>query len=212
MNINVDIVDDHNVVISGLQNMLQDFSHIQVVNVYNTGEALLAGLKKQQPDVLLLDIQLPDINGDVLAEKICSKYPAMGILAMTGFDTTYYVQNMLKRGALGYLLKNTTAAILVQAIETVYRGERYVDPSLRQQLIDDMLLNKKQEFEQVLLTRREQEILKLITEEYTSQEIAKKLFLSANTVENQRASLLQKLHCKNTAGLVKAAITLGLLK
>lgn len=206
MEITVGIVDDHNVVINGVQNMLYDFPNIKITDVYSNGESLLAGLKKRQPDVLLLDIQLPDINGDDLTEKISNTYPNISILAMTGFDTSYYVKSMLQKGALGYLLKNTSASILVEAIETVYNRNRFVDPSLRQQLIDDMIMNKKQEFEQVMLTRREKEILKLIMEECTSPEIAKKLFLSVNTIENHRASLLQKLHVKNTAGLVKVAL------
>ncbi len=211
MKINVAIVDDHSVLISGLENMLQKFPDIEVTDVYDCGAALMEGLKKRQPDVLLLDIQLPDISGDELAGMISRKYAHVAILAMTGFDTSYHIQSMLKKGALGYLLKNTNPATLAQAIQTVYKQERFVDPSLRQQLIDDMILNKKQDFTEIILTRREKEILKLITSEYTSQEIAKKLLISVNTVENQRASLLQKLHVKNTAGLVKVAIQMGIV-
>ncbi len=129
---------------------------------------------------------------------------------MTGFDTGYYVQNMLKKGATGYLLKNTNADILGQAIETVYKGDRFIDPALRQQLIDSMLMNKKQEFEEVVLSRREKEVLKLIVTQHTNQQIAKMLFISPNTVANQRASLMQKLQVKNTAGLVKIAVEMGL--
>ncbi len=210
MKINIAIVDDHNVVISGVENMLHVFPHMSLTAMYNCGEALLAGLKKDQPDVLLMDIQLPDINGDELTAIITDKYPAIRILAMTGFDTGYYVQNMLKKGATGYLLKNTNADILGQAIETVYKGDRFIDPALRQQLIDSMLMNKKQEFEEVVLSRREKEVLKLIVTQHTNQQIAKMLFISPNTVANQRASLMQKLQVKNTAGLVKIAVEMGL--
>ncbi len=209
--IQVAIADDHKVVITGLQNMLQAFSHINVSEVYYDGKSLLQGLKKQQPDVLLLDIQMPDSSGDELAAIIRTSYPNVRILVMTGFSTSYYIRNMLEKGAAGYLLKNTDEYILVQAIEAVHKGEQFIDPSLRQQFIQDLMESRKLEHTRPSLTRREKEILALILEEYTSQEIADKLTLSLRTVENQRVSLLQKLQVKNTAGLVKAAIEMKLL-
>jgi DNA-binding NarL/FixJ family response regulator len=212
MKIKIVIVDDHNVVVSGLQNMLRDHAHIQVISTYNSGSELLEGLKKQQPDVLLLDIQLPDITGDELTSTVTAQYPDIGILIMTGFDTTYHVKNLLQKGAQGYLLKNTAEATLIEAIEAVAAGSQFIDPSLREQLLQDLLKNKKQVSGKPVLSRREKDVLTLIMEEYTSQEIADKLFLSLRTVENYRINLLQKLHVKNTAGLVKVAIQMGLLE
>jgi DNA-binding NarL/FixJ family response regulator len=212
MKITIDIVDDHNVVISGIKNMLNDHDHIEVTNTYNTGAALIEGLKQQQPNVLLLDIQLPDITGDELTGIITTTYPDVQILIMTGFDTTYHVKNLLQKGARGYLLKNTAESTLIQAIETVAVGDQFIDPSLREQLLKDLLKDKKQVAGRLVLSRREKDVLTLIVEEHTSQEIADKLFLSLRTVENYRINLLQKLHVKNTAGLVKVALQMGLLE
>lgn len=209
--INVAIVDDHSVVINGLQHMLQHFDTINIVGVYENGKSLLEGLKTIKPDVLLLDIQLPDINGNDLTVIIKKEYPSIRILAMTGFDMTYYVKTIMHKGATGYLLKNTTEKILVEAIETLYAGEQYIDPSLREQLLQDLLNNRKSTVQNPTLTRREKDVLKLIVEENTNQEIAKKLFLSLRTIEHYRTNLMQKLDVKNTAGLVKIAIQMGLM-
>jgi DNA-binding NarL/FixJ family response regulator len=212
MTINVAIADDHQVVINGLQHMLETALHIQVTDVYEGGNALLKGLCKQVPDVLLLDIQMPDMNGDELAGIISKKYPSVRIIAMTAFSMTYYVKTMLQKGAAGYLLKNTDKATLITAIETVYSGEQYIDASLKQQLLDDMLHNRKSATNAPTLTRREKDVLSLIMAECTSSQIAEKLFLSLRTVEHYRTNLMQKLNVKNTIGLVKIAIQMDLLK
>src|ERR1044072_1760403 len=118
--IKVVITDDHKVVINGLVGMLEHYPQIAVMDTYETGTALLEGLKKGAPDglpdVLMLDIQIPDIQGDELAEMVTEQYRGISILAMTVFDTSFYVKTMLEKGALGYLLKNTDKEILVEAI------------------------------------------------------------------------------------------------
>ncbi len=210
--IKVAIIDDHPMVITGIQNMLSPCKQIRLVDSYETGDALLEGLEKKQPDVLLLDIQLPGIKGDELAEIIRERWPDIKILAMTGFDTPFYVRNMFDKGCLGYMLKNTDQSTLIHAIETVYKGERFIDEMLKEQLAMQVLKIKKSNASgpPPVLTRREKDILRLIVQEYTSQEIADSLFLSLRTVEKYRLNMLQKLHVRNTAGLVKAAISMGL--
>ncbi len=210
--IKVAIIDDHPMVITGIQNMLASRKDIEMIATYESGEALLNGLKQQQPDVLLLDIQLPGIKGDELAEMIREQWPSVKILAMTGFDTPFYVRNMFEKGCLGYLLKNTGQATLIHAIETVNKGETYIDEALKEQLLQHVLKIKKTSVPGAppVLTRREKDILRLIVQEYTSQEIADTLFLSLRTIEKYRLNMLQKLHVRNTAGLVKAAISMGL--
>ncbi len=210
--ITVAIIDDHPMVITGIQNMLAPCTHINMIATYESGDALLHGLNLQQPDVLLLDIQLPGIKGDELAEMIRQKWPAVKILAMTGFDTPFYVRNMLGKGCLGYLLKNTGQQTLVHAIETVNRGEIYIDETLKEQLLQHVLKIKKTAAPDALpvLTQTEKDILKLIVQEYTSQEIANTLFLNVRTIEKYRLNMLQKLNVRNTAGLVKAAISMGI--
>ena len=213
--ISVMITDDHPLAINGIQNILQFYPHIRIIGTYTSGNALLEALEQEQPDVLLLDILLPDITGKDLATMITQRYPSVRILALTSLDAPSHVEGMMRRGCTGYLLKNTDQHTLVAAIEQVHRGEEFMDPSLKEQLLVNMLKLKKQnkDIEHTpVLTQREKDILQLIVAEYTSQEIAEKLFISLRTVENHRFNLLQKLDAKNTVGLVKVALRMGLVE
>jgi DNA-binding NarL/FixJ family response regulator len=193
--------------------MLSAAGNITVQNAYETGTALLEGLEKQRPDVLLLDVQLPDYKGQDLALIISRKYPSVRILAITSYDAPMHVKSMMRNGCKGYILKNTRLKPLIAAIEQVHAGETYIDPVLKEQMMQNMLHYKKSSGNrQPNLTSREKEILRLIIEEYTNQEIADRLFLSLRTVENHRFSLLQKLEVKNSIGLVRAAIEMGLVQ
>jgi DNA-binding NarL/FixJ family response regulator len=215
--INITIVDDHPMVISGLKNMLEPFPYIQVISAFSGGEALLEGLKIKQPDVLLLDILMPGIQGPEVAKIITRTYPAIKILAITSLNAPVHIKSMMRQGCKGYLLKNTDQNVLVHAIETLYQGEEFIEPALKEQMLQNMLKFKTKDSashtEQIpTLTRREKEILQLIIQEYSNQEISEKLFLSLRTVENHRFNLQQKLDVKNTVGLVKIAIQMGLVE
>jgi DNA-binding NarL/FixJ family response regulator len=213
MPITVAITDDHPLAISGLQNMLSHSDAVVVQSAYETGAALLEGLETELPDVLLLDIQLPDYKGHELAEIVNKKYPSIKILAITSLDAPIHVKSMMRHGCSGYILKNARLKALIHAIEQVYEGVNYIEPVLKEQMMQNMLQFKKTTAGKLPnLTQREKEILKLIVEEYTNQEIADKLYLSLRTVENHRSSLLQKLDVKNSIGLVRAAIQLGLVE
>lgn len=209
----VDIVDDHKMVISGLKDMLKGFEGIQLGHTYDTGKDLLAGLALQQPDILLLDIQLPDITGEELAAIIRLAYPAVRIIALTGFNTATHARMMLEKGVSGYVLKNTDEHKLYQAIQTVYQGGRYIDAPVQEKIMNDLYGNdsNRDAGYKPVLTKREKEILNLIMEELTSQQMADRLQLSLRTVENHRVSLMQKLNAKNSAGIVKRAFQLGLV-
>jgi DNA-binding NarL/FixJ family response regulator len=161
----------------------------------------------------MLDMQLPDMTGKELAEAILKVYPSIKIIVLTGLEATYNIEEMMQLGCAGYLLKNSCDDVqLIRAIEDVYQGEYYLDTVLQKQLLTNILKKKKlAENVAQLLTRREKEILKLITEEYTNMEIAEKLTISIRTVETHRFSLLQKLNAKNTAGLVRSAIEMRLI-
>lgn len=209
MEIFVSIIDDHPLVISGIRTVLQDVAHIHIIGGYDNAEDLLHALEKVQPDVLLLDIQMPDITGDELAKQILKKYPDIRILAITGFNNTFYVEKLLAAGAYGYLMKNTDRQTLVQAIETVYVGDRFLDPVVKARLSDQPSVQKDSMYQKI--SEREKEVLQLIAQEYTSEQIAQKLFISQRTVDNHRFHLLQKLNVKNTVGLVKAAMEMGLI-
>lgn len=212
MPIRVAIVDDHPLALSGIKTMLSTYEQIAVTASYSSGHALLEGLKEDQPDVLLLDILLPDKSGKELAPVIVEMYPQIRMIALTSLDGPAVVKSMMQRGCLGYLLKDTTEEMLVLAIEQVYRGLEFIEPSLKEYMSQNMLRYRKTG-QQVMpeLTTREKEVLQLIAAELTTQEIADKLFISFRTAENHRYSILQKLDVKNTAGLVKLAMQMGLL-
>lgn len=212
MKIKISIADDHPLIISGLQNMLRHFPEFDIIATYENGAQLLQGFAQMLPDVLLLDIQMPGQSGTELAGIIAEQYPSVRILALTNLDNNFYIKNMLRQGVLGYLLKNSKQEILVEAIKAVNTGEQYLEPSLKERVWHDMMKTQNQNVLQPSLTRREKEILQLIASEYTSQEIAEKLFLSLRTIETHRLNLLSKLGLKNTAGLVKVALQMGLVQ
>jgi DNA-binding NarL/FixJ family response regulator len=214
MPIKVAITDDHPLVVEGLQNVLRSHPDIVVINTYSNGAALLEGLKKEVPDVLLLDFQLPDKLGNELAHILIETYPEIRILVLSSMESAFHVKSMLQQGCMGYLLKSTTNhEMLIQAIEAVYTGKLFLDPALKEDLLYDMVKTKQRsEKNQFKLTIREKEILQLIVAEYSNPEIADKLFLSLRTVEAHRYNLLQKLQVKNTVGLVKVAIQMGLVE
>lgn len=213
--IKVSIVDDHPMVISGLTNMLRPFKHIQVVSHFLNGKDLMARLADHLPDVILMDIMMPGIQGPELVRWTKSLYPQMKILAVTSLDTPGQIRNMMQCGCSGYLLKNTDQDILVEAIEKTFAGEEFIEPALKEQLVQSLLRFKEKNEPaklplKVVLTRREKEILQLIIQENSNQQIADKLFVSLRTVENHRFNLQQKLQVKNMIGLVKIAIQMGL--
>lgn len=211
MSIKVIITDDHPLAIAGLKNMLQAFSHIHVIAAYTSAEALLEGLQTEQPDVLLLDILMPDKKGTEVTDIISQHYPAIKMLAVTSLDAPVYIKHMMRNGCKGYLLKSVEQDTLAQAIEALHRGEEFIQPQLKEQMLQNMLHFKKQQPGDIpSLTRREKEILELIVKEYSNQQIADQLYISLRTVENHRFNLQQKLEVKNAIGLIKIAIQMGL--
>ncbi|MES2849782.1 MAG: response regulator transcription factor [Bacteroidota bacterium] len=201
------ITDDQVIILNGLQKILADVKNISITGVYNNGDELLEGIAKVQPDVLLLDIQMPGKSGIELAAIITKQYRNIKIIALTNIDVVTQIKKILQQGVMGYLLKDANPETIIDAIETVHGGEQYIQEQLRQQLLHSLSASNAKQ----IVTRREKEILQLIVDEFTNQEIADKLFLSLRTVENHRNNLLQKLDVKNTAGLVKVAIQEGLV-
>ncbi len=210
MNIRIAIADDHPMIIKGLKNTLSSYPNMELTGTYANGKELVKGLQEAEPDVLLLDIQMPGKNGDELAPVILRKYPNIRILTLTNFDSTLYVTNMLRHGVHGYLLKTTEEDVLIEAIETVYQGKEYIEPAMREKMQQLAIRINKTVTSKSALTPREKEILQLIVDGLTSPQIAEKLFLSLHTVENYRLSILLKMDVTNTAQLVKKALRHGL--
>lgn len=213
MPISVAIVDDHQLAINGIKSMLEGYSNIIVSNTYQSGDALMEGLAKEIPDVLLLDIIMAGQSGKILAPIIKEKYPSVKIVALTSLDAPAMVSSMMRRGCIGYLLKDTDSETLVKAIESAYAGQEFIDESIKKKILSSVLAPLTDK-EQIVpeITKREMQILRLIVEEYTTKEISEKLFISFRTVENHRYSLLQKLDVKSSIGLVKVALSMGLLE
>jgi DNA-binding NarL/FixJ family response regulator len=210
MNLKIAIVDDHELIIQGLSLMLEKQPWLTIVLKNNGGLHLLENLQQCQPDILLLDIQMPACNGIDLCGTISQKLPQLKIIALTNFDESYYVKQMLRNGAKGYLLKNTDQDTLIKAIQEVHEGKVFLDPHVQHVLLEQLTQTRSNR-SGPQLTRRENEILKLIAEEYANQEIADRLFISLRTVETHRLNLTQKLGAKNTAALVKEALKRGLI-
>lgn len=210
MGIQVAITDDHPLITDGLRGGLSKMPDIEVMAVYHCGKDLLQGLDTIRPDVMLLDMQLPDSDGPELAARILKKYPSIHIIVFSSNDIIVQVKKMLRLGCKGYLLKNADIETIAAAIRTVYNNGQYIAPQLQAALMEDMFTQPNTAPSQVL-TRREKEVLKLIADGGTTQEIASQLFLSSHTVEKHRTSLISKLEVKNTAGLVRKAVEKGLV-
>ncbi len=208
--IRVAILDDHLMVLEGIQSMLKNQKNIEVTNTFSRGVDLLKSLKFETPNILLLDINLPDSNGIELCNTITNLYPNIKVIALSNYNDTGFVKNMMRNGAQGYLLKNTTKGELIDAIENVNSGNKYLPKKIKDKLLNESFGMQSSSFIPKL-TRREREILLCISNEFTNIEIAKQLFISTKTVESHRKNLHQKFGVRNTAGLIKEAFTKGLL-
>jgi len=205
--IKVGILDDHHIVIQGVLSSLANNNSISVVSAATAKEFIEPELYNL--DVILLDINLNDVDGVELCKKYKAQYPKLKIICLTSFLQVSFIKAMLRNGADGYLFKNVATDELIRAIETVNRGERFLGKEVNELLIKDgMERSKKRHSFIPKLTRREKEILALIIDELTNQQIAEKLFISLSTVETHRMNLSAKLGAKNTAGMVRIAIKL----
>lgn len=214
--IRVTLVDDHQIVRDGIKNILEDQDHICIVDEFSNGQEFLNSYKADNTDLILLDINMPVRDGIETTKKAFSSHKGIKIIALSMYDEEEYIVRILDAGAKGYILKNCSSQELIKAIETVNSGSNYFSPEVSDKLLNSFTKEGKNNLnypnEKNDLTTREKEILKLIAEEFTNQEIANKLFISNRTVDTHRRNLLQKLEAKNTAGLVKHAFRLGLTK
>lgn len=208
--IRVMIADDHNMFVEGIESILDGIETIQVVSKCYTGPEVFEKLAHTPADVILLDINLPGMNGLEVCQKLSKEYPDVKVLALSMHNEESFVTEILKYGAQGYILKNTGKKELIHAIEAVYNGQSYfseeVTETIMKSLVNQKSGGKKTAMLAPKISRREKDVLDLIVKEYTTQEIADTLFISLKTVESHRRSLLTKLNVRNTAGLVRVAI------
>lgn len=199
--IKVVLVDDHRLLLAGLQMLLEPLATIEVVGTATTAAEAYAVVARLRPDVVLLDINLPDQSGVEVCRQLTTTYPALKVLVLTTLHEKSYVTRLMQEGAAGYLLKNAPPEELTEAIARVHAGRRYFSEEVQELLLQPTPAGAAPP----LLTRREQEVLLLIASGLTSQAMADQLFLSALTIETHRRNLLTKFGVGNTAALIRLA-------
>jgi len=211
--IRVVLADDHAILRAGLQALLNAQSDIQVVGEASDGATTIQMVQDVEPDVVLLDITMPGMSGLDAAGEIKRIRPATRVLILTMHDDDAYLRQALRAGASGFVLKRAEDRDLLAAIRAVYAGEIYVHPSMSKALVNALIPNQHVADQQAnsLLTARELEVLRLLVEGYTNQEIAQRLILSVKTVETHRSHIMDKLGLRTRAELVRYARQQNLL-
>jgi len=193
-------------VIEGIRSLLKDEPSIDLVGHAMHAESCLAFLRNSLPDVILMDISLPGMNGIDLCGEIRKKYPSVFILALSTSNQQTFIEKMMENGASGYLLKNATSQEITEAIRTVVKGKTYLSTAVAQ------TLRKGDDQAGPILTHREKEVLGLLAQGLTNNEIAKTLFISATTVDTHRSNLLAKFGAKNMVSLVRTAMKMKIIR
>jgi DNA-binding NarL/FixJ family response regulator len=206
------IVDDHQMVRDGIRVMLESQKKIYsfLITEAETGEAAIKYVLNNSYDIVLIDYQLPKMTGMETVERILLYKPNTKILALSNYDELSYINNMLKAGVAGYILKNVEPSELIAAIKTILDNKAFYSNEVAVKLIESKK-NIVSSIDKYGLTKRELEILKCITQEKSNDEISEMLNISKRTVDSHRQNLLSKLHVKNTVGLTKIAIELRLI-
>lgn len=198
--IKVLVVDDHPMVLEGMRSMLQQIEFVIVTGTASNAYEAMEQMKLTIPEIVITDINMPEISGMELALKIRKEYPAVKIIAMSTFKERSYISQMIQNGASGYLVKSASKEEIEEGILSVYEGKLYMSLDISSTLTD------KENLKQVpVLSSREKEVLILIADGFTNPQIAEKLFISLHTVDSHRKNLLTKFGVNNTASVIKLA-------
>jgi DNA-binding NarL/FixJ family response regulator len=213
MTINVVLADDHTIVRDGLRALLEANSEIKVVGDAASGSEAVEKVDQLNPDVVIMDISMPDMNGIVATRRLIEKYPDIRIIILSMLGTADNVFHALQAGARGYLLKESAGREVVEAVQTVYAGEMYFSRPITSTMVNDYMQARIETQNDSLesLSPRENEILCLVVEGKTSAEIGKRLNLSPKTIESYRSRMMQKLGISDLTELIKFAIKNGLI-
>ncbi len=215
------IVDDHAIVRDGIRSVLQSSPEYVIVGEADDGEVALDLVTEKKPDVVIMDISMPKLNGIEAATIMKKNHPELKIIILTVHENEAYANQILRAGASGYVLKTAGKKEICEAITSAMSGERFFSPAVSRMIIDGFVkrASEEQKPDQIStaavpqqLTKRETEILKYIAQGYTNRKVAEKLFLSVRTVNTHRTNLMQKLDIHDTATLVRYAIETGLVK
>lgn len=206
MPIKIAIADDHQLFRQGLITLLSNSDEIEVVGQAENGEEAIESCLKLKPDILLMDIGMPIMNGIKATGILKISQPNIKVIALSMHSERNFVKTILEAGALGYLMKSCTYTQLRNAITTVYSGKKYLDEEVTEVILQDYLNVEDNLQIDSVLSKREMEVLKLIAEGYSSKETSEKLFVSIKTVGSHRQNILDKLNLKSTTDIVKYAL------
>jgi len=209
--IKIILVDDHQIVRDGIKALISDDASINIITEASSASELYFKLETYKPDIILMDINLPDETGIEITRKLKETSPSIKILILSMHMSEDFVVNAIEAGANGYLPKNTTRKELLEAIRTLYKGEDFYNESISNILVKSYVKKaqssgKEKEEKHVDLTRREKEIITLFAQGLSNKEIADQLFISVRTVESHKNNIMNKLELKSTVDLVKFAI------
>jgi DNA-binding NarL/FixJ family response regulator len=205
--INILIADDHAVVAEGLKHLIEAQSDMKVIAIVGDGREAVRQAEELRPDVVIMDLSMPELNGADATRAILEQDPARRVIVLSMYADHEYVRRALKAGALGYVVKRSAAKDVVDAVRAVHAGQRYISP-----LVADAVASDTSKDDRLArLSAREREVLQLLAEGRTGTEIAQRLSLSPKTVETYRARLVEKLGIRDVAGLVRFAIQRGII-
>lgn len=210
--IRVLLAEDHTIVRKGLRSLLDDETEIEVVGEAEDGQQAIELVQRVQPDVVLMDITMPVLNGLEATRQIKKLFPQVKVVVLTVHSSEEYIFQILRAGASGYVVKQAAVSELVQAIQTVYRGDSFLSPSISRQVVEEYGRRAEAiEDKYDRLTDREREVLQLIAEGRANREIAQLLHVTVKTVEAHRAHLMDKLGLRSTAELTRYALRKGMV-
>ncbi len=203
------LADDHKILRKGVQMLIDAQADMEVVGEARTGREAIEAARHLKPDVVVMDISMPDLNGIEGTRQICDELSGTKVLALSMHKDSVYVREILRAGARGYLVKDSEDDDLVRAIRSVHRGEAFLSPAISDVVLSDYRRHVSNPVD--LLTSREREVLTMVAEGKTNKEIAVVLNLSVYTVESHRGSVMEKLNLHNSGDMVRFAIRNGLI-
>ncbi|VXB01239.1 Two component transcriptional regulator, LuxR family [Flavobacterium sp. 9AF] len=207
------LVDDHTIFLNGLEAILKRYEFSKDIILFDQSIEALNHIENNEVDIVITDISMPQINGIDLLAKVKKSKPSVKVIVLSMHTENAIVKNVLKNAPDAYLLKNSEEKDFFSALDAVQKGEKYYCNSIKNILLDSATGNKKTSNSSIIpiLSKREKQVLELIAKEFTTQEIADKLFLSVNTIETYRQNLLLKLGAKNSPGIIAKAYQYGIL-
>lgn len=206
------IADDHKIVQEGMASVISQHPDFEVVGYAKNGNEVIKAIPQASPDIILMDINMPQLDGISTTHILQKSFPLIGVIVLSMHSEAYYIKRAIEAGAQGYLLKTAGKKVVFEAIEAVKRGSKYFPNEIKDLLLDIFQSPTNDVARLEDLTDREKEVLSLIAREFSTKEIADKLFISTHTVDTHRKNLLSKLQVKNVVGLARFALQHGLVK